>query len=224
MLIAAHNDLQRFAVERTRLGIPLSMSCGQMLGQTTLPSGLACAATFDVAAIAEGTRAKVEELRTVSRSYGIGHPTCDLALDPRWSRVEQTFGEDPFLSVDNAYADFRGNVWTGSFEKGQKVTITAKPADGYVFAGWSGAVSSDFATITVTADKAVSLICNFKAEYEHGDINMDGTVNAADLLLMSKYLRGVEDFTKAQFTLADMNGDKSADIFDLVCLRKELLK
>jgi len=107
MLVRAYNDLQRFAIEKTRLGIPLSMSCGQMLGQTTLPSGLACAATFDVAAIAEGTRAKVEELRTVSRSYGIGHPTCDLALDPRWSRVEQTFGEDPFLSAKINYARCR---------------------------------------------------------------------------------------------------------------------
>ncbi len=104
MLVRAHNALQRFAIERTRLGIPLAMSCGQMLGQTTLPSGLACAGTFDTAAIAEGTRVKIEEARTVSRAYGIGHPTCDLALDPRWSRVEQTFGEDPFLSAEINYA------------------------------------------------------------------------------------------------------------------------
>ncbi len=104
MLVRAHNALQRFAIERTRLGIPLAMSCGQMLGQTTLPSGLACAATFNTAAIGEGTRVKIEEVRTVSRAYGIGHPTCDLALDPRWSRVEQTFGEDPFLSAEINYA------------------------------------------------------------------------------------------------------------------------
>ena len=37
-------------------------------------------------------------------------------------------------------------------------------------------------------------------------------------------LLGATDFTKAQFGLADMNGDKAADIFDLVCLRKKLLK
>ena len=136
--------------------------------------------------------------------------------------TRQGMGE---ISVDNAYAAFGGNVWTGSFESGQKVTITAKPADGYVFAGWSGAASSDSANITVTADKTLSLVCTFKkAEYEQGDLNMDGTVNVADLLLMSKYLLGAADFTKAQFGLADMNGDKAADIFDLVCLRKKLLK
>lgn len=136
--------------------------------------------------------------------------------------TRQGMGE---ISVENADTAFSGNVWTGSFESGKKVAITAKPAEGYVFAGWSGAVSSDSETITVTADKAVSLVCTFrKAEYEQGDINMDGTVNAADLLLMSKYLRGAENITKAQFRLADLNEDEEADIFDLVRLRKVLLK
>ncbi len=107
MMVKAHNALQRYAIERTRLGIPLSIGCGQMLGQTTMPSGLACAATFDVDAITNGTRAKIAEFRTATRSFGIGHPTCDLALDPRWSRVEQTFGEDPFLSAEINYARCR---------------------------------------------------------------------------------------------------------------------
>ena len=136
--------------------------------------------------------------------------------------TKQGMGE---LSVNNEDAAFSGNVWTGSFEGGKKVTITAKPAEGYVFEGWSGASSSDSATITVTAENATTLVCIFrKTEYEQGDINMDGAVNAADLLLMTKYICGVDNFTKAQFNLADMNADKAADIFDLVRLRKELLK
>ena len=104
LLIKAHTALQKFAIEKTRLGIPLGLSAGQMLGSTSVPSGLACAGTFDVEAIVAATRMKIRENATVSRSYGIGHPTCDLALDPRWSRVEQTFGEDPFLSAEINYA------------------------------------------------------------------------------------------------------------------------
>lgn len=136
--------------------------------------------------------------------------------------TKQGMGE---ISVENEDTAFSGNVWTGSFESGKKISITAKPAEGYVFTGWSGAVISDSMTITVNTDKAVSLICTFsKSEYEQGDINMDKTVNAADLVLMIKYLHGTEDFTKEQFKLADMNNDQTADIFDLVRLRKELLK
>ena len=104
LLVKAQNALQRYAVEKTRLGIPLALSAGQMLGSTTIPSGLACAASWDVAAIVEATKMRLGESATVSRVYGIGHPTCDLALDPRWSRVEQTFGEDPFLSAEINFA------------------------------------------------------------------------------------------------------------------------
>ena len=107
LLVKAHNALQKFAVEETRLGIPLTLSAGQMLGSTSVPSGLACAGTFDVEAVVAATGMKLRESASVSRSFGIGHPTCDLALDPRWSRVEQTFGEDPFLSAEINFARCR---------------------------------------------------------------------------------------------------------------------
>ena len=100
LLIKAHNAMQKYAVEKTRLGIPLSLSGGQMLGETTIPSGLACASSWDLDAIDACTRMRYAERITFARQAGIGHPTADLALDPRWSRVEQTFGEDPFLSAE----------------------------------------------------------------------------------------------------------------------------
>ena len=129
------------------------------------------------------------------------------------------------LSVDSKEAAFSGNAWTGTFEKGANVTLTAKPAEGYKFEGWSGAVNSSSETITITADKVLSLVCNFsKTEYQHGDINMDGAVNTADLLLISKYLHGTAVFTELQFKLADINSDGFTDVFDLIGLRKELLK
>ena len=100
LLVKAHNAMQRYAVERTRLGIPLELGGGQMLGETSVPSGLACASSWDLDAIDACTRMRFAERITFARQAGIGHPTADLALDPRWSRVEQTFGEDPFLSAE----------------------------------------------------------------------------------------------------------------------------
>ena len=46
----------------------------------------------------------------------------------------------------------------------------------------------------------------------------------ADLLLMNKYLHGQNKLTKAQFKLADINNDKAGDVFDLILLRKKLIK
>ena len=100
LLVKTYNTMQKYAVEKTRLGIPLALSGGQMLGETTIPSGLACASSWDLDAIDACTRMRYAERITFARQAGIGHPTADLALDPRWSRVEQTFGEDPFLSAE----------------------------------------------------------------------------------------------------------------------------
>ena len=104
LLVAAYNAVQQYAVEKTRLGIPIALYLGQFLGETTVPSGLGCAAMFDREALAAGTRMRLRERRTASQNWNVGHPTCDLALDPRWSRVEQTFGEDPYLSAEYTYA------------------------------------------------------------------------------------------------------------------------
>ena len=103
LLIKAYNAMQSYAVEKTRLGIPAELLGGQFLGETTVPSGLGCAAMFDRAALAAGTRMRLRERRTFSQDWYVGHPTADLALDPRWSRVEQTFGEDPYLSAEYTF-------------------------------------------------------------------------------------------------------------------------
>ena len=171
---------------------------------------------------------EMEKMRTFFRKraeYAIEDMQNYLGLPKNPATITVTRQGGGMLSVDSVNTAFSGNVWTGSFENGKTVTLTAKANDGYKFAGWSGSVVSDSETITVTADKAVSLMCVFeKVEYESGDINMDGKTDVADLLLMSRYLHGRESFTQAQFKLADINKDKSGDVFDLVLLRKKILK
>ncbi|MDE6678944.1 MAG: DUF4832 domain-containing protein [Ruminococcus sp.] len=57
-----------------------------------------------------------------------------------------------------------------------------------------------------------------------GDINSDGKVNVADLVLMEKYILGSQTFTEKQFRVADLSGDNTVDSFDMVMIRKILVK
>ena len=109
LLIKAYNAMQRFAVEKTRLGIPLALGGSQMLGETIIPCGPALASTWDPELAREGARMNVRERRTFAQNFGVGFPQATLALDPRWSRVEQTYGEDPFLAAEFVFARCAGS-------------------------------------------------------------------------------------------------------------------
>ena len=171
---------------------------------------------------------EMEKMRTFFKrraEYAIEDMQDYLGLSKNVATITVTRKGSGSVSADSENISFTENLWSGSFNNGTKVTLTAQPEAGYSFGGWSGAVVSSSPTITVTADKASALVCTFnKTEYEQGDINMDGSVNVADLVLMDKYLHGQEGLDKAQFRLADMNGDKSGNVFDIVLLRQKLVK
>lgn len=96
------NMLQKYAIEETRLGIPVMIMeeapHGHMgIGSTCFPTGIGQAATFDAELMKEMGTVIGNELahRGAQISYG---PVLDLAREPRWSRVEETYGEDPYLA------------------------------------------------------------------------------------------------------------------------------
>ena len=96
------NMMQRHAVEHTRLGIPM-LFCeetphGHMaVGTTVFPTGIAQASTWDPELLEQMGEVMGREIRLQGAHVGYG-PVLDIARDPRWSRVEETMGEDPFLS------------------------------------------------------------------------------------------------------------------------------
>ncbi len=99
---AVANAAQRFLVTRTRLGIPAIVHeecCSGYMAQgaTVFPQAIGVASTWDVAI----TEAMGEVIRTQMRAVG-GHqalaPVLDITRDPRWGRIEETFGEDPYLA------------------------------------------------------------------------------------------------------------------------------
>lgn len=96
------NMMQRHAVENTRLGIPL-LFCeetphGHMaVGTTVFPTGIGQASTWNPELLEIMGEVMGKEVRLQGAQIGYG-PVLDIARDPRWSRVEETMGEDPYLS------------------------------------------------------------------------------------------------------------------------------
>ena len=96
------NMMQRHAIEHTRLGIPL-LFCeetphGHMaVGTTVFPTGIGQASTWDPELLEQMGEVMGREIRLQGGHVGYG-PVLDIARDPRWSRVEETMGEDPYLS------------------------------------------------------------------------------------------------------------------------------
>ena len=98
----AGNALQKYVMENTRLGIPLFLAeeapHGHMaIGTTVFPTGIGMAATWSPQLINEVGKAIGKEIRLQGGHISYG-PVLDLARDPRWSRMEETFGEDPVLT------------------------------------------------------------------------------------------------------------------------------
>ena len=98
----AGNALQKYVMENTRLGIPMFLAeeapHGHMaIGATVFPTGIGMAATWSPELVKEVGQVIAKEIRSQGGHISYG-PVLDLTRDPRWSRVEETFGEDPVLS------------------------------------------------------------------------------------------------------------------------------
>ncbi|MCF0160398.1 MAG: glycoside hydrolase family 3 C-terminal domain-containing protein, partial [Bacteroidaceae bacterium] len=108
----ALNALQKYAVEQTRLSIPILFAeetpHGHMaIGTTVFPTALGQASTFDEDLMQRMGQAMGEEVRVQGAHVGYG-PVVDIAREPRWSRMEETFGEDPVLTGILATAIVKG--------------------------------------------------------------------------------------------------------------------
>ncbi len=108
----AANSIQRYAIENSRLGVPLLFSeeCvhGHMaIGATVYPTSIGQASTWNPALIERVARATSAETRAAGGNVCYG-PILDVSREPRWSRVEETYGEDPVLISRMGEAVVRG--------------------------------------------------------------------------------------------------------------------
>lgn len=119
-LVRKINAIQKFFVEQTRLGIPIipfdeALHGLVRAGATSFPQAIALAATFDTVLMSKVSKAIAEQ----ARARGIRQvlsPVINIASDVRWGRVEETYGEDPFLTAE------MGVTFIRSFERMNIVT------------------------------------------------------------------------------------------------------
>jgi beta-glucosidase len=98
----AMNEVQRFFIEQTRLGIPVDFTNEGLRGvaftnATGFPSQLGLGHTWDLELVREVGRITAREARALGYT-NIYAPGLDITRDQRWGRVEDTYGEDPFLA------------------------------------------------------------------------------------------------------------------------------
>ena len=102
------NEFQRIAVEESRLGIPLLVGRDVIHGfHTVFPIPLGLAATFDPALVEEGARVAAIEATAQGVRWTFS-PMLDIARDPRWGRIAEGSGEDPYLDARMAEAMVHG--------------------------------------------------------------------------------------------------------------------
>jgi beta-glucosidase len=111
-LAEAINGLQRFFVEHTRLGIPViphneALNGLVAKGATNFPTAIGLAATWEPELIQQMTDVIRRQMRAVGVRQALS-PVFDVARDPRWGRVHETYGEDPCLCSAMGVAFVRG--------------------------------------------------------------------------------------------------------------------
>src|SRR5688572_22636914 len=114
------NTIQRYFVERTRLGIPIipfeeTLHGFVRDGGTMFPQAIGLAATWDTALMGRVATAIARETRSRGVRQALS-PVINIATDVRWGRVEETYGEDPYLTSE------MGGAFIAPFERAGVVT------------------------------------------------------------------------------------------------------
>jgi beta-glucosidase len=124
------NAYQRAALGESRLGIPLLLARDVIHGhRTVFPIPLGQAAAWDPALTEQAAATAAREATTEGIKW-VFTPMLDIARDPRWGRIAEGFGEDPYLASQNASAAVRG-YQGDDIARPDKVAACAKHYAGY---------------------------------------------------------------------------------------------
>ncbi len=124
------NAIQKYFIEETRLGIPVIFheECLHGLAgkeATSYPQPIGLASTFNPELLEEIYTAVADETRARGAHQALT-PVFDVCRDPRWGRVEETFGEDPYLISRMGIAALNGFQGDGTFKDKKRLIATLK--------------------------------------------------------------------------------------------------
>lgn len=194
----AVNALQRAAVEGTRLGIPLLFGFDVVHGyRTVFPIPLAMAASWDPSVAESAARLSAREAALDGLRWTFA-PMVDIARDPRWGRVAEGAGEDPFLGSAMARAYVRG------FQGLDPSAPDSLAACAKHWVGYGAAEAGRDYNTTEISERTLREIYfpPFKAAVDAGALtfmsafnDLNGVPASANALTLTKVLRGEWGFT-----------------------------
>ena len=191
------NELQRIATEESRLGIPLLLARDVIHGfRTVLPIPLGQAATWNPELVERGTRNAALEAARTGVNWALA-PMIDISRDPRWGRIAESFGEDPYLTSRLAVAMVEGFQGDDLSAPGT-IAACAKHFAGY---GASEA-GRDYNTTNISENELRNVyLPPFKATVDAGVAtlmtsfsDLDGVPASGNRFLMQGVLRDEWDF------------------------------
>lgn len=198
------NEIQRIAVEESRLGIPVIIGRDVIHGfQTMFPIPLAQACSWNPDLIEKGARVSATEAASVGINWTFA-PMIDVTRDPRWGRIAESLGEDSYLCSELGKAMVRG-FQGNDLSKKDSIAACAKHFAGY---GYSEA-GKDYAYVNISENEMRNMVLPpFKAAADQGvatfmtafsDIN--GIPASANEFLLKKILR--EEWNYDGFVVSD---------------------
>ena len=208
--VAKIRDVQKLAVENSRLGIPLLFGMDVIHGYETIfpiPLGLSC--TWNMAAIKQSARIAATEASADGISWTFS-PMVDISRDPRWGRVSEGSGEDPFLGGAIARAmvlGYQGKDLNDQLKRNDEIMACVKHFALY----GAGEAGRDYNTVDMSRNRMFN---EYMYPYEaavHAGVGsvmasfneVDGVPATANRWLMTDVLRkqwGFNGFVVTDFT------------------------
>lgn len=219
------NELQRIAVEESRLGIPLLMGRDVIHGYKTIfPIPLGQAASWSPEIIKQGAAIAASEAKLNGVNWTFA-PMIDISRDPRWGRIAESLGEDPFLCAELGKAMVDGFQGDG-FSQDYAIAACAKH-----FCGYGAAESGkDYCTTNIPENELRNVhMMPFKAVADMGVAtfmssfsDIDGIPASANEWLFSNILR--DEWQYEGFVVSDWESISQLMIHGLCSTPKDAAK